>query len=178
MAWWRACSLGLPGEGDDRTVEQRRADALVELARRALDGGGLPDEVVLRGQYSNPAVRSVIGRLHCHFADGNERHGPSDLAIVVAMTLAEHVPLAEVKNRLSEVVDRIQRQHGRVVITKHGKPAAVMLSVEDLESLEETLEILGDQALLADIREAEGDLAEGRTERLTKDQALSLRTQR
>jgi len=59
------------------------------------------------------------------------------------------------------------------VITKHGRPAAVLLSVEDLESLEETLEILSNQGLLADIREAEADIAQGRTERLTKDQALA-----
>jgi antitoxin YefM len=58
------------------------------------------------------------------------------------MTAAEHVPLAEVKNRLSEVVDRLEREHGRVVITKHGRPAAVMLSLEDLESPEESLAIL------------------------------------
>jgi prevent-host-death family protein len=60
------------------------------------------------------------------------------------MSATEHVPLAEVKNRLSEVVDRLEREHGRVVITKHGRPAAVMLSLEDLESLEETLAILSD----------------------------------
>lgn len=107
-----------------------------------------------------------------------EHPGEQHLAILVTMSLAEQVPLAEVKNRLSEVVDRIQRQHGRVVITKHGRPAAVILSVEDLESLEETLEILGDQALLADIREAEADIADGRTKRLTKDQARALRPQR
>lgn len=90
------------------------------------------------------------------------------------MTLSEHICLAEVKNRLSQVVDRIEREHGRVVITKHGHPAAVILSVEDLESLEETLEILSNAELLADIHEAEGDIAQGRTQRLTKDQALGL----
>jgi prevent-host-death family protein len=62
--------------------------------------------------------------------------GTPDVAIPIAMTPAEHVPLAEVKNRLSEVVDRLEHEHGRVVITKHGRPAAVMLSLEDLESLE------------------------------------------
>lgn len=88
--------------------------------------------------------------------------------------VADHVPLAEAKNRLSEVVDRIRREHGRVVITKHGHPAAVILSLEDLESLEETLEVLSDPELLAAIRDAEADVAMGRTERLTKEQALAL----
>ncbi len=96
------------------------------------------------------------------------------VAILLAMTLAEHVSLAEVKNRLSEVVERIGREHGRIVITKHGHPAAVILSVEDLESLEETLEILSHAGLLAEIREAEDDIARGRTVRLTKEQALEI----
>jgi len=90
------------------------------------------------------------------------------------MTTAEQVPLAEVKNRLSEVVDRIEREHGQVVITKHGHPAAVILSLEDLESLEETLAVLSNPGLLAAIRQAEADVAEGRLERLTKAQALGL----
>ncbi len=49
-----------------------------------------------------------------------------------------------------------------------------MLSLDDLESLEETLEILSDPHLLAEIREAQGEVATGRTERLTKDEASSL----
>jgi antitoxin YefM len=85
------------------------------------------------------------------------------------MTTADHVPLAEVKNRLSEVVDRLEREHGRVVITKHGRPAAVMLSLEDLESLEETLAVLSDPELVAAIREA----AAGGTTRLSKQEALA-----
>jgi prevent-host-death family protein len=89
------------------------------------------------------------------------------------MTPAEHVPLAEVKNRLSEVVDRLEREHGRVVITKHGHPAAVMLSLEDLESLEETLAVLSDPELMAAIREADGEVAEGKTVRLSKQEALA-----
>ena len=51
------------------------------------------------------------------------------------MSVSEQMPLADVKNRLSEVVDRLEREHGRVVITKHGHPAAVVISVDDLESL-------------------------------------------
>ena len=89
------------------------------------------------------------------------------------MTAAEHVPLAEVKNRLSEVVDRLEREHGRVVITKHGRPAAVMLSLEDLESLEETLAILSDPELLAAIGEADAEVEAGGTSRLSEQEALA-----
>src|SRR6266508_394904 len=62
------------------------------------------------------------------------------LATLMAMSVSEQMPLADVKNRLSEVVDRLEREHGRVVITKHGRPAAVVLSMADLEGLEQTLE--------------------------------------
>jgi len=65
--------------------------------------------------------------------------------------------LADVKNRLSEVVERLEREHGRVVITKHGRPAAVVLSVEDLDSLEETLAVLNSTALMDDIRSGVND---------------------
>jgi antitoxin YefM len=97
------------------------------------------------------------------------------LAILLAMTsAAEHMPLADVKNRLSEVVDRLEREHGRVVITKHGRPAAVVISVEDLEGLEETLDILSDPKLMRRIRKAEAEVDAGAAEELTKDQALAL----
>ena len=89
------------------------------------------------------------------------------------MAEAEHVPLGEVKNRLSEWVERIEREHGRIVITKHGHPAAVVVSVEDLESLEETLVILSDPELMEEIREAEADVSRRRTTRLTKSEALA-----
>jgi antitoxin YefM len=95
------------------------------------------------------------------------------MAILVAMVAGEQLPLAAVKNRLSEVVERLEREHGRLIITKHGRPAAVLLSIEDLESLEETLEILSDPGLMAEIRQAEADARAGKTEPLTKEQALA-----
>ena len=104
----------------------------------------------------------------------SERVTPPDMAIVMAMSLSDQMPLAEVKNRLSEVVERLEREHGRVVITKHGHPAAVVISVEDLESLEETLEILSNPDLMADVKEAEEEIAKRRTKRLDKDEALAL----
>lgn len=48
-------------------------------------------------------------------------------------------------------------------MTKHGKPVAVMLSIEDYEGLVETLDILSDPEAMARIREAEEDIRQGRT---------------
>ena len=90
------------------------------------------------------------------------------------MSVAEQMSLADVKNRLSEVVDRLQREHGRVVITKHGHPAAVVISVEDLESLEETLDIMDNAGLLSDIRQSLTDLGATGAEVLSKEEALRL----
>src|ERR1700689_5249144 len=98
----------------------------------------------------------------------------SKLAIVIAMSVTEQMPLADVKNRLSEVVDRLEREHSRVVIPKHGPPAAVVISVEDLESLEETLDVMSSAALLDDIREAVAELGTAEAPGLSKEDALRL----
>lgn len=53
------------------------------------------------------------------------------------------------------MVDEAERTHQRVEITKNGRRAAVLLSVDDYDSLIETLEILGDSETMAEIRESE-----------------------
>jgi antitoxin YefM len=90
------------------------------------------------------------------------------------MSVAEQMSLADVKNRLSEVVDRLEREHGRVVITKHGHPAAVVISVEDLESLEETLDIMDNATLLSDIRQSLTEFSTTGAEAPSKEEALRL----
>ena len=70
-------------------------------------------------------------------------------------------PLRTVRDHLSEVVDRVEQQHERVVITRNGRAAAVLISPADLESLEETLSVLNDAEALADIREADAAYARG-----------------
>ena len=74
------------------------------------------------------------------------------------MVISETLPLSSVKSHLSELVDRVEDQHDRVVVTRNGKPAAVLISPDDLESLEETLAILSDPAAMDQIRESERSL--------------------
>jgi len=81
--------------------------------------------------------------------------------------------LRDVKNRLSEVVDQVEREHDRVIITRHGKPTAVVISTDDLASLEETLEVLSRPTLIAQVRESLAELAAGEAEVLSKDEALA-----
>ncbi len=119
-------------------------------------------------------MTAVTGRRAGRLNVGVRWYRPRNLAIVLAMTISEQMSLADVKNRLSEVVDQLEREHGRVVITKHGRPAAVVMSVADLESLEETLDILDSEDLLADIRDGLAELAAGGGRVLTKDEALRL----
>lgn len=72
------------------------------------------------------------------------------------------MPLAEIKAHLSEIVDRVEREHERVVLTRNGRPAAVIMSPDDLAALEDTLELLSDPAALEEIRAARDDIARGR----------------
>jgi antitoxin YefM len=90
------------------------------------------------------------------------------------MTHDGQMSLRDVKNRLSEVVDQVEREHDRVVITKHGRPAAVVVSVDDLESLEETLDVMSKPRLLGQIRDSLGELGRGEGHVVTKDEALAL----
>lgn len=75
--------------------------------------------------------------------------------------MPETMSLAAVKARFSELVDRVQRQQDRVVVTRNGKPAAVLISADDLESLEETLAVMSDRSITAQIRESNKATAAG-----------------
>lgn len=70
-------------------------------------------------------------------------------------------PLRAVRDHLSEFVDRAEREHERVVVTRNGRPAAVLIGYEDLAALEETLEILSDPNAVAAIRQSRDEVARG-----------------
>ncbi|WP_396939570.1 type II toxin-antitoxin system Phd/YefM family antitoxin [Mycolicibacterium sp.] len=78
--------------------------------------------------------------------------------------MTENSSLAETKAHLSELVARVGEQHERITVTVHGRPAAVILAVDDLESLEETIAVLSDSAAVRALNEADAELARGEVE--------------
>jgi len=74
------------------------------------------------------------------------------------------MPLASVTAHLSELVGRVHAHHERVTVTVHGKPSAVLVATDDLESLEETIAILSDPDTLQRLATSDAELARGEGE--------------
>jgi antitoxin YefM len=101
-----------------------------------------------------------------------------DVLLVILLTMTT-LSLAEAKAHLSKLIARVSGQHERVYVTVHGKPSAVLLATEDLESLEETIEILADADAMRRLHASEAELARGEIEgRDELDAAMARRRQR
>ena len=98
----------------------------------------------------------VRGRTRCAPVCGLT---PADL-LVKLLTMTT-LPLGEVKTHLSELVGRVHDHHERVTVTVHGRPSAVLVAVEDLERLEETLAIMRDADTMRRLAESDAELARG-----------------
>lgn len=75
-------------------------------------------------------------------------------------------PLREVKDHLSEYVQRVEQHHERIEITRNGRRSAVLISPDELDAIEETLELLNDTDALAELADAKraverGDVVRG-----------------
>lgn len=91
------------------------------------------------------------------------------MTIIVVMSVQS---LAAVKAHFSAVVGSVHDTHERVTVTRKGEPAVVVIAVDDLESLEETLDILRDEAVMRGLAQAEREVAAGDTLNMAELQAL------
>ena len=80
--------------------------------------------------------------------------------------MTEIVPFSDAKSHPFELADRVGQDHDRILVTRNGRPSFVLVSPDDLESLEETLDILGDTDLVASIERSRGEAARGERVRL------------
>lgn len=76
--------------------------------------------------------------------------------------VAKFVPFTAARSTLSELLDDVQARQEHVVITRQGRPAAVVISTDEWEAIQETLAVLDDEATLAALRESEEDVRAGR----------------
>jgi antitoxin YefM len=80
--------------------------------------------------------------------------------------MSEVLPFSEVKAHLSEIADRVEVEHERIMVTRNGRPSFVLMSPDDLESLEETLDIVRDDDLMESLRRSRDEAARGERFRL------------
>ena len=82
--------------------------------------------------------------------------------ILYSSAMARTVPLTEARASLSELLDEIVAQQDHVVITRNGRPVALLMSMDEWESWEETIEVLSDEETMAALKRSEEDVAAGR----------------
>jgi prevent-host-death family protein len=76
--------------------------------------------------------------------------------------MAKTLPISEVKARLPELVRGVEEREEEVVVTRNGRPAAVLVSYAEFERLKETLDVLSDPDLMRQIEESRAFYASGR----------------
>jgi prevent-host-death family protein len=72
------------------------------------------------------------------------------------------LPISEVKTRLPELVSGVEEREDEIVVTRNGKPAAVLVNYTEYERLKETLDLLSDPALMRQIAQSKRFYAKGR----------------
>ena len=75
--------------------------------------------------------------------------------------MAKILPISEVKARLPELVSGVAEREEEIVVTRNGKPAAMLVSYAEYERLKGTLDVLSDPDLMRQIRESEAYFAAG-----------------
>jgi prevent-host-death family protein len=71
------------------------------------------------------------------------------------------LPVGDARDRFSALVASVEQTHDRVMVTRNGVPAAVIVSPADLEELEETIAVLSSPALLRQLAESRDDVERG-----------------
>ncbi len=68
---------------------------------------------------------------------------------------------SDVKAYLSELAERVEQEHERILVTRNGRPSFVLMSPDDLSSLEETLDVLRDPELVASLARSRAEQERG-----------------
>lgn len=72
------------------------------------------------------------------------------------------LPITEVRNELTALPAKLSQTHETLTVTRHGKPVLAILPWEEYEALVETLEILSDESVMADLRQGIKEVRQGK----------------
>ena len=73
-----------------------------------------------------------------------------------------NMSLTQLRPKFPQILDRVLKHFDRCVVTRHGKPEAIILAEEDYENLMETLDIFSDQKLIKELKKGQDELKAGR----------------
>jgi antitoxin YefM len=76
--------------------------------------------------------------------------------------MSKTMPISEVKTRLPELVSGVEEREEEIVVTRNGRPAAVLVNYEEYERLKGTLDVLSDPVLMKQIGQSKRFYAKGR----------------
>ncbi len=97
-----------------------------------------------------------------HLLEDPDCVDPQVLRFLYTYPVARIIPFTEARARLTELLDDVEARHEHLVITRKGRPAAVVVSPEEWEAIEETLDVLQDEQTLDDLRASKEDVKAGR----------------
>ncbi|MDO8525530.1 MAG: type II toxin-antitoxin system Phd/YefM family antitoxin [Candidatus Omnitrophota bacterium] len=76
--------------------------------------------------------------------------------------MTKNISLKDLRPRLPEIMAEVDSKMDRFVITKRGRPVALLMSIDDYESILESLDILSNTHLMKRLKKANEDLKAGR----------------
>lgn len=76
--------------------------------------------------------------------------------------MSKTLPISEVKTRLPELVYSVEEREEEIVVTRNGKPAAVLVNYDEYERLKDTLDVLSDPDVMKQIDQSKSFYSKGR----------------
>lgn len=77
------------------------------------------------------------------------------------MNSGNTLSITEARNNFFKITDRVQKSGDVFTLTERGRPKVVIMSVDEFDSWQETLEIMSDSELMTDIKDAKKDFKKG-----------------
>ena len=68
--------------------------------------------------------------------------------------MSKTIPISEVKTRLPKLVSGVEEREDEIVVTRNGRPAAVLVNYDEYERLKETLDVLSDPGSMRQIAQS------------------------